>query len=546
MTAFAWVVFGACAAVCLFVYLGYPGVLLVAGRLRPRPIRRAPIRPSLSVVVPVYNEEAVVGAKLANTLAQDYPADRLEMVVVSDGSTDGTSERVRRVADARLVLIERPREGKVAALTAGVAAARGSILAFTDANTLLAPGALAALVEPFADPEVGGVCGRKRYRTGDRDDTTAAGESAYWSFDTWLKELESGVGSAFAADGALYALRRELYSPPADPAQADDIAISARVVLQGYRLVTEPRAVAIEPAPTEGRAEFTRKVRVTNHSVRALLDLGPRLWTSGFYSFELVGHKLLRHLIPFCLIPLALASLVLAREAGLARLALAGQLALYGLGAAGFLARGTRLGRSRLFAFPYFFCLANAAALVGVLSILGGRRLAAWTPRGGGDGESHGDLDDMRKILIAWLALALTATAPHLLAQEEPEPAPPPEPVAEAAGNWEAGLGAALFDNFFQAPDAEPQEDVRAAVARLGGRTRRGAQQQWELHGTLEHLAYEELDYSDRLGLGGGWEQGRQEASLEAVFDRNRPSFDVGDEFDRADSLRLLASYAYG
>ncbi len=544
MTAVAWLVLTLCAAVCLLVYAGYPLVLLLVGRLRPRPIRRAAIRPPLTVIVPVFNEESLIGAKLANTLAQSYPADRLQVVVVSDGSTDATADIVRTAADPRLLLIERTREGKLPALAAGVAAASGEIVAFTDANTLLLPDALAALVEPFADPEVGGVCGRKRYRTGERDDATGTGESAYWGFDTWLKDLESRVGSVFAADGALYALRRELFVAPADPAQADDIAISARVVLQGRRLVTEPRAVASEPAPTEGRLEFARKVRVTNHSVRALLLLGGALWTSGFYSFELVVHKLLRHLIPFFLLPMLAASAFLAPRFAVARWTLAGQLAVYGLGLLGFLLRRARLGRFRPFALPYYFGLANAAALVGVLSILRGRRHAVWIPRAGdalADPDS-GDLDPMRKILVTLVTTALLATASGLAAQEDPtlldELAPAP---AASDTRWEVGLGATFFDNFFQAPDGSEEQNVRAAAARLGGETRIGASRLFTLFGDVEHLEYDEdLDNSTRFTAGFRRDGQRHDWDVHAVWDRNRPSFDVGDEFDRADGLRLV------
>jgi cellulose synthase/poly-beta-1,6-N-acetylglucosamine synthase-like glycosyltransferase len=141
---------------------------------------------------------------------------------------------------------------------------------------------LVSLVENFADPAVGGVCRNKMYIAAQDGDTTGAGESLYRRFDKWQKSLESRIGSIFAADGTLYAVRRTLYVPVADPAHADDIAVSTRVVLQGCRLVYEPRAVAFEEAPREGREEFARKVRVTNHSVRALLGLGGAPWTSGF------------------------------------------------------------------------------------------------------------------------------------------------------------------------------------------------------------------------------------------------------------------------
>lgn len=382
----ALAVFAVSLAAAVYIYFGYPALIFVVSRLRPRPFRRGG-EPTVTVLVPVYNEERVIAEKLANTLALDYPPERLEALVVSDGSSDGTEAAVRRFEHefgGRVRLLTLPRSGKAFALNEGARAARGEILVLTDANTLLETGSLRSLVEPFADPVVGGVCGNKKQRPPAGADTTAEGENLYWRWDKWQKSLESRAGSIFAADGTLYAVRKNLYVPIADPAQADDIAISARVVLQGYRLLYEPRAVAWEEAPAEGREEFRRKVRVTNHSVRALWKLGRGLWTSGFYSVELLSHKLFRHLVPFFLIPLFLSNAVLAAGgAPVFRILFAGQMLFYGLALAGFALRGTRLGRAKPFTVPYYFCLVNAAAFLGVLSILRGRRLQAWTPRSG-------------------------------------------------------------------------------------------------------------------------------------------------------------------
>lgn len=365
-------------AATAYIYFGYPALIFLVSRLRPRPFRQGG-EPTVTVLIPVYNEEAVIEEKIRNTLALDYP--KLEILVASDGSTDRTEEIVRQLG---VRLLSLPRRGKAFALNDGAQAAAGEILVLTDANTLLEPGSLRPLVDPFADPEVGGVCGNKKQRPPAGADTTAEGENLYWRWDKWQKALESRAGSIFAADGTLYAVRRDLYVPIQDPAQADDIAISARIVLQGRRLLYEPRAVAWEEAPAEGRDEFRRKVRVTNHSVRALWNLGRGLWTSGFYSVELLSHKFFRHLVPFFLIPLFLSNAVLAFSGPpVFRILFAGQVLFYGLALAGFALRGTRLGRAKPFTVPYYFCLVNAAAFLGVLSILRGRRLRAWTPRSG-------------------------------------------------------------------------------------------------------------------------------------------------------------------
>jgi cellulose synthase/poly-beta-1,6-N-acetylglucosamine synthase-like glycosyltransferase len=375
--------FGGSFALCAYVYFGYPALIFVLSRLSPRPVRRGPGQPSVSLIIPAYNEGAAIEEKIRNSLALDYPRDRLEVLIVSDGSTDDTEAVVARHAAEGVRLLALPRGGKAAALNAGARAARGEILVLTDANATLEPAAVARLVACFADPEVGGVCGNKKYGSARGADATAGGENLYWRYDKWQKGLESAHGSIFAADGALHALREELYVPIADPAQADDIALSTRVVLQGRRLVFEPLAVAWEDAPVEGKGEFERKVRVTNHSVRALLNLGWALVGSGFYSVELLSHKLLRHLVPFFLVVLLLSNAFVAVSHPFFRVVLLGQAVFYASALAGFALRRTWVGRRKLLSVPYYFCLVNAAAFVGVLSILGGRRIRAWTPRSG-------------------------------------------------------------------------------------------------------------------------------------------------------------------
>jgi len=386
VTVFLAAVFGLCLGLCFWVYFGYPAFIWVLARVRPRPVRRAEVRPHVTVILPVYNEEAVIEEKVCNTLSLDYPRDLLEVLVVSDGSTDATEEIVSRFEGKGVRLLSLPRQGKVLALNEAVREARGEVLVFTDATVTLEPDSVARLVENFADPEVGGVCGNQVYRSSREADATAGGETMYWSYDKWLKAQESRTGSIFASDGSLHAVRRDLYVPIEEPAQADDIAISARVVLQGRRLVFEPRALAWEAPPEEAGGEFRRKVRVTNHSMRALLELGSGLWRTGLYSLELVSHKLLRHLVPFFLLGMLGAGALLA-PFHLPFLVLLGlQLLFYLLAGLGWLLRGKAAGRFKILLVPYYFTLANAAALVGVLSLLRGERIRTWQPRGGAEG----------------------------------------------------------------------------------------------------------------------------------------------------------------
>lgn len=383
-----------CLAILVYLYVGYPALLWILGRLRPRPVAKGPASPRVSVLIAAHNEEAVIEDKVLNTLGLDYPRDRLEILILSDGSTDGTVERVQALLRRRgreedgapepvTRVLDLPRAGKARTLNAGARASRSEILVFTDANIALAPDALRKLVANFADPEVGGVCGDKRYGEAPGS-STARGEGLYWRYDRWVKRLESRVGSVFASDGALHAVRRELYRPIQNPASADDMAISMRVVLQGARLVYEPVAVAVEAPPTDAGEEFRRKIRVTNHSMRALLDLGPALVTSGFYSVQLLSHKLVRHLSPLFLAGL-LAGSAVAAVGGIPAMQLlfAAQVAFYALAVGGHLLAVDRSPRWLPLAAPYHFTLIQVAALAGIASLVRGRRLTAWNPRGG-------------------------------------------------------------------------------------------------------------------------------------------------------------------
>ena len=383
MTA-ATAVFALSLGFCVYIYAGYPALLLILERLRPRPHRRADHEPSLTVIVPAFNEESVILQKLSETLDNGYDASMLDVIVASDGSTDGTNRMVEDFGDPRVRLLALPRGGKARALNAAAGIARGEIVAFTDANIRLTPGALKNLAANFADPHVGAASANKVIGELAGATVLATGESLYWRWERWQKAAESRIGNLYAADGALHAVRRELYVPIPDHAGADDIAISVQVVLQGRRLVFDGEAVVVEAPPTEDRDELRRKVRVANQSIRALLDLGPRLWTSGFYSVELLSHKLLRYAVPLFLLLMLTSNLLLAASAGGAwSVVLAAQILFYTAAAVAALGRGTAMRRLRLLAVPYYFCLVNLAAALAIASVLRGDRSGLWEPRGG-------------------------------------------------------------------------------------------------------------------------------------------------------------------
>lgn len=213
------IVFLGALALVAYTYVLFPLLVVARARLWPRPPRAADITPSVSVIVAAHDEAAHIADRLANLRALDYPADRLEVVVASDGSTDGTDAIARAAAWPGVRVLALPRVGKAAALEAAVAAAAGEVLVFTDANTAFAPDAVRALVRPLADPTVGGVAGDQRYRKAAALHAAGTGEAGYWSIDRWLKRLESDAGSTISATGAIYAIRRSLFqgSRPASP-----------------------------------------------------------------------------------------------------------------------------------------------------------------------------------------------------------------------------------------------------------------------------------------------------------------------------------------
>jgi cellulose synthase/poly-beta-1,6-N-acetylglucosamine synthase-like glycosyltransferase len=376
------ILFWASVLTVLCTYLLFPLLVLVRALIRPRPHASADIRPSVSMIIAAHNESAGIGAKLENVLSLDYPPDRLEVVIASDGSDDGTDEIVQSYVDRGVRLLSLPRQGKAPALNAAVGAAQGEILVFSDANSLYAQDAIAALMRPFADPLVGGVAGDQRYVADGAGDAIAAGEQRYWNVDRMLKTAESRAGNVISATGAIYAVRRSLVRPVPDGV-TDDFFTSTGVIAQGYRLVFAPDAVAFEPVARSAELEFGRKVRVITRGLRGVVLRRELLYPRrhGFYAVQLFGHKVLRRLMVFPLGVAAATSPLLWRQGRIYRVATVLQASVYGLGATGMLLARRPLGRRKALVLPAFFCFVNVAALKATWNVLRGRRIDRWEPR---------------------------------------------------------------------------------------------------------------------------------------------------------------------
>jgi glycosyltransferase involved in cell wall biosynthesis len=373
-----WSAIGAFA----YTYVVFPLVLLLRAALFPRPHAAGGIMPTVTIVIAAHNEAANIRAKLVNLLSLDYPDDRLEILIASDGSDDGTDEIVRSFQERGVRLLTLPRVGKAAALNAGVAAAAGEILVFSDANSIYAPDSLHALVRPFADATVGGVAGDQRYVDADDADAVVSGERSYWDLERRLKTAESLSGNVISATGAIYAIRRSLVQP-IPGGVTDDFFTSTGVIAQGRRLVFAPSAVAYEPVSKTAEIELGRKVRVMTRGLRAVLArrelLDPR--RHGFYSLQLFTHKVLRRTMVFPLLGLAVTSPLLWRRGAFYRAATVAQVAVYGLGAAGTLLAGRPVARRKALALPAFFTLVNLASLRAVSNVVRGRSIERWEPR---------------------------------------------------------------------------------------------------------------------------------------------------------------------
>ena len=376
--------FWASGVLLAWAYAGFPALVLLRSALRPRPYAAAPHTPSVAIVVAAYNEVETIERKLQNLAALDYPPELLEVIVASDGSTDGTEEAIRRNGALPVRLLSLPRRGKAAALNAAVAATSSDVVVFTDANSMLRSDAVRALVRPLADHEIGGVAGDQRYTREGETDGAAIGERDYWSLDRTLKRAQSAAGSIVGATGALYAVRRELVAAIPDGV-ADDFYVSLAIVGRGARLVFEPDAVAYEPIAPSAAREFRRRTRILTRGLRCtfvmrrLLD--PR--RHGFFAIQLLSQKLLLRVSVVPLGAIALTSSRLLRRGRIYRLAAAGQAVVIALGLVGLAAPRSRVARRRAVALPAYFCLINAAQIVALWNLARRHRVDGWDPQRG-------------------------------------------------------------------------------------------------------------------------------------------------------------------
>lgn len=316
-----------------WTHVAYPAAIGAWARARTRPVRRDDsATPAVTVVVAAHNEDAVIERRLENLLALDYPADRVDVVVASDASTDRTNQLVEAVAarEPRVQLLDCPRGGKVAAQDRAVRAARGEVVAFSDANATWAPDALRRLVAALADPDVAYVCGRLELEAADGSNR----EGAYWRYELWLREHESRAGSITGGNGSIYAVKKEDYLE-VDSRWGHDLAFPYRMVQAGRRAIYEPEARAFERPTPSNETEYRRKVRMFEHCWEITLRGSMLRRLPAGYLVQMLSHRVLRYGSGLLHVLLLGTSVLLVASGPVYAVALAAQLAFLGAAAAG-------------------------------------------------------------------------------------------------------------------------------------------------------------------------------------------------------------------
>jgi len=372
------VVFWLSAVAIGYAQVGYALLMFLAARVsrREEGLSSSTEQPSVSLIIPAYNEEDVIRKKIENALAIDYPRERLEIVVASDGSTDGTVELAESFADRGVrVLAYRERRGKTDLVNDAIRVSIGEVLCLCDANVMFRSDALARLVARLNSPRVGAVSGDVRLASDES--TFSEGESTYYRMERTVQLGESRIGSMMGVDGGMYVLRRNLYQPVPPDTLIDDFVIAMRVIRQGRRVVYEPLAIATENGTPRATHEFRRRVRLTAGAVQAL-KRGD--WPSPFKTpiafCQFISHKLLRWLGPIWLVLILLSSLMLWNHGLVYQAAVIAQGAFYLLAIIATFSltiRETRIG-----GIVFYFAMSHVAMAIGLVKGLFNRQRVTW------------------------------------------------------------------------------------------------------------------------------------------------------------------------
>jgi cellulose synthase/poly-beta-1,6-N-acetylglucosamine synthase-like glycosyltransferase len=398
------IIFWVLAGIIFYTYVGYGLLLFVLvnikrmlGRKHPQTI---PVveEPAVTIFITAYNERSVVKDKMMNTLALDYPSDKLRILWVTDGSTDGTPDLVRACGGS-LVYHEPERRGKIAAMNRGMKFVTTPIVIFSDANTLLGKNSIRRIVQKFLDPRTGCVSGEKRIAMQESETASGSGEGLYWKYESMLKKWDAELYSAIGAAGELFAVRTSLYEEVEPDTLLDDFMISLRVAQRGYIIQYDAEAYAIESASVNMKEELKRKIRIAAGGIQSVMRLLPLLniFRYGWLSFQYISHRVMRWTItPLCLALLLLINVHLASETGLFTMSIYPallwmQLFFYVAAFLGWMLEN-RSTRIKLLFVPYYFFIMNLCMYLGFLRFIRNRQSVTWEKSMRSTGLGHNGL----------------------------------------------------------------------------------------------------------------------------------------------------------
>lgn len=376
----AQIIFLTSVSALFYAYFGYPLLVWLISRIRPKTIKRAEYEPLVTILITAYNEEKDISAKLENTLLIDYPKEKLEILVASDGSTDRTDEIVKEFAPRGVKLFRQEgRVGKTITQNNAVELSNGEIILFSDATTNYKTNVLCEILPNFADRTIGCVAGKLIY-VDDTESNIGKGAKSYWNYETFLKKAESDACSLIGASGCLYAVRKSAYQPMYAEA-CSDFLICTVIYRQKLRSVYEPNAVCFEETNRKTDKEMQMRIRV-------ILQTFTDLWRnremlnplkSGFYAIQLISHKILRYAVPIFLFLILISTLILSFSSVIIAWVFALQAVFYCAALLGWILEksGKNVG---ILAMPLYFVLANLASVIAFYRFMSGETYARWEP----------------------------------------------------------------------------------------------------------------------------------------------------------------------
>jgi len=374
-------IFAFCSFLIFYVYLGYPLIIIIIASLKNKTVQKdEKFKPSVTMIVAAFNEESVIEEKIKNCLSLDYPKEKFEVIIFSDGSTDRTDEIVRKYKDGGIQLIQlAERKGKTAGQNLAVSYAKNEIIVFSDANAYYREDAIRKIVRNFNDPEVGCVCGELVYYSENKS-LIGDAENVYWDYEKYIKRQEDKAASILGANGSIYAIRRNLFVPLPEDIISDFIE-PLKIIEQGYRVVYEPEALSFEQSTTNFQEEYQRKKRIISRSFFSLIHFKRFLnpFKYPLLSFQLISHKILRWLIPIYLPIIFIINLFLL-DSIFFQVMFGLQIFFYLTALLGYILEKNKW-HNVFFYTPFYYCLVNIASLKAILTyFIKRKKVITWNP----------------------------------------------------------------------------------------------------------------------------------------------------------------------